>query len=142
MNHLQDAPIFRFPIRVYYAQSDAAGIVYHANYLDFMEACRMEWLRAVEIDPIALQHEEGIVFLIRAASLEYLAPARVSDLLMVSAQLKEVGRSRLHIAHEVWRDETLICKGEVTLVCVHLPTGRSMAVPEAIKNAFMREIVA
>jgi acyl-CoA thioester hydrolase len=123
-------------VRVYYQDTDAGGVVYHSRYLDFMERARYEWLRALGFDSTRLTREYNIVFVIRSASLEFLKPARLDDLLQVTVRVAEAGRTRVAIAQRVVRDHTTLVEGTVSAVCVSLGAWKPVGVPAAIRHAF------
>ena len=89
------AQTFRFPVRVYYEDTDAAGVVYYANYLKFMERARTEWLSALGFDLAAVEREHGVVFVVHRVEIDFQAPAQLSDRLDVTLTLRELGRARL-----------------------------------------------
>jgi acyl-CoA thioester hydrolase len=93
--------IFRFPIRVYWEDTDAGGIVFYANYLKFMERARTEWLRSLGVEQHALKERTGGMFVVTETQLKYLSPARLDDVLHVSAEIIEKGRANLKIKQEI-----------------------------------------
>ncbi|MBI4692419.1 MAG: tol-pal system-associated acyl-CoA thioesterase [Gammaproteobacteria bacterium] len=110
---------FCWPVRVYYEDTDAAGIVYHANYLKFMERGRTEWLRALGYEQDALVAEFGVVFVIRNATLEFIAPARFNDELVVKTSILSIGRATMEFL-QVVADAAgrALCSAEVRVGCV------------------------
>ncbi len=109
-----------WPVRIYYEDTDAAGIVYHANYLKFMERARTEWLRALGFD-VAAMAEQGYVFALRSANLEYLRPARLGDSLEVVTTIKDSSAVRLVMQQNVClaSDHNIVyCTGLITLISV------------------------
>jgi len=126
--------IFSWPIRVYFQDTDAGGVVYHANYLNFMERSRTEWLRTFGYSNAGMMKELGVVFVVRSLKLEYLKPALLDDLVQVTSQIKEIGRSRLNIHQTVLRGEDILVEGEVHLVCVDVKTFKPVSVPEVLRN--------
>ena len=126
--------IFSLPIRVYFQDTDAGGVVYHANYLNFMERARTEWLRTQGYSNAGLMKEFGAVFVVRSLKLDYLKPALLDDLLEVTAQINEVGRSRISLAQAVRRGEEVLTEAEVHLVCVSLESFRPVSVPEVLRE--------
>jgi acyl-CoA thioester hydrolase len=126
--------IFSLPIRVYFQDTDAGGVVYHANYLNFMERARTEWLRTQGYSNAGLMKEFGSVFVVRSLKLDYLKPALLDDLLEVTAQINEVGRSRISLAQTVRRGEEVLTEAEVHLVCVSLESFRPVSVPEVLRE--------
>ncbi|MDR0378920.1 MAG: tol-pal system-associated acyl-CoA thioesterase [Candidatus Accumulibacter sp.] len=116
--------IFTCTLRVYYEDTDAGGVVYHASYLKFFERGRTEWLRALGVDQAALLRDSGIAFVVRDASLEFLKPARLDDLLTVGLEIEKLTRSQIFFRQYVWRGEAReeLVGGTVQIVCVRLDT--------------------
>jgi acyl-CoA thioester hydrolase len=109
---------YSIPVRIYYEDTDAGGVVYYANYLRFMERARSEWMRSMGFELDALARDEGTLFAVRSANLEYLRPARLSDLLEVSVSVTRRGRASIDLYQEITRVDELICMAQVRLVCV------------------------
>ena len=126
--------IFSLPMRVYFQDTDAGGVVYHANYLNFMERARTEWLRTQGYSNAGLMKEFGSVLVVRSIRLDYLKPALLDDLLDVTAQINDVGRSRISLAQTVRRGEEVLTEAEVHLVCVSLESFRPVSVPEVLRE--------
>ncbi|MDE3079306.1 MAG: tol-pal system-associated acyl-CoA thioesterase [Paracoccaceae bacterium] len=108
----------RFFCRVYYEDTDLAGIVYYANYLKFIERARSEWVRARGVDQIRLKDEAGIVFAVRRLEADYLAPARFDDWLTVETEVVQLGGARIVLDQVILREEQRIFAARVTLVCI------------------------
>lgn len=123
-----------FPIRVYYEDTDLAGIVYYANYLKFIERARSEWLRDLGIDQVALQ-QQGLVFVVRRVEADYLSPARFDDALGVHSSLHDLGSARIIMCQKVRRGDKLLFSAVVTLVCIN-QTGRPQRIPASIAGRF------
>jgi len=125
---------FVWPTRVYYEDTDAGGVVYHASYLRFMERARTEWLRGLGFEQDRLAEEHGVIFAVRRVALEYLAPARFNDLLQVSVRLSELRRVSMTFAQEVTRprDGLRLCGGEVRIACVDIRGPRPRAIPKQL----------
>ncbi len=127
--------IFSLPIRVYFQDTDAGGVVYHASYVNFMERARTEWLRErYGYSNAGLMKEFGVVFVVRKLELDYLKPALLDDLLGVTAQIKEVGRSRVVLQQAVMRGDEVLVEGEIHLVCVTVDNFKPVSVPEALRK--------
>lgn len=127
----------QFPVRVYYEDTDLAGIVYYANYLRFIERARSEWLRTLGLDQVRMKSERGIVFAVRSLSADYLSPARFDDLLTVHTRLDTLTPARITLNQEVWRDETRVFTACVTLVCLNAamrPTRLDPAIRALMQN--------
>lgn len=126
--------VFSWSVRVYFQDTDAGGVVYHSNYVNFMERARTEWLRTFGYSNAGMMKELGVVFVVRSMKLDYLKPAVLDDLLTVTAQVKEIGRSRVTLVQTVLRGEELLTEGEVHLVCVNVQTFKPVSVPEEIRK--------
>jgi acyl-CoA thioester hydrolase len=125
---------FTLPVRVYYEDTDSGGVVYHASYVRFMERARTEWLRAFGYTGLGMMREFGMLFVVRSIKVDYLRPAVLDDMLHVSAEIREVGRSRMTLRQEVRRHDELLAEGEVHLVCVTRDGFKPVAIPEILKN--------
>jgi acyl-CoA thioester hydrolase len=123
---------FEFPIRIYWEDTDAGGIVFYANYLKFMERARTEWLRALGMGQHALREETGGMFVVSETAVKYLRPAKLDDQLRVTAHLAEGGRASLVIAQQVWRDTTLLCEGTIRIGWVEAATLKPARIPSSV----------
>ena len=121
-----------FILRVYYEDTDLAGIVYYANYLRFIERARTEWVRDLGIDQTALRDATGIVFAVRRIEADYLCPARFDDVLEVRTSLVALTAARILLAQTVWRAATLLFEARVTLVCL-TPRGTPVRLPAEVR---------
>lgn len=124
----------RFPVRVYYEDTDLAGIVYYANYLRFIERARTEWARALGVDQVALKADAGIVLAVRRVEADYLSPARFDDVLEVRTALQSVTGARIVLGQSVWRGGALLFDAVVTLVALQ-EDGRPARLPPALRAA-------
>ena len=124
----------RHPLRVYYEDTDLAGIVYYANYLKFIERGRSEWVRARGVDQVALKAESGIVFAVRRVEADYLRPARFDDELVVMTELRRLGGARIDLWQEVLRGQERLFTAAVTLVCLGAG-GQPARLPAAVRAA-------
>jgi acyl-CoA thioester hydrolase len=122
------------PVRVYYEDTDLAGIVYYANYLKFIERGRSEWVRDCGVDQGALKADQGIVFAVRKVDADYLKPAKFDDLLRVSTDLVALGGASITLRQEVWRGEERLFTAHVVLVCLH-ETGKPARLSPHIRAA-------
>lgn len=129
---------FSWPIRVYYEDTDVGGVVYHSNYLNFMERARTEWLRALGFEQTAVKDELGVIIVIHSLNIAFKGPAKFNDLLQVNCKLANTGRSSMDIAQTITRDGVLLIEAQVKAVFVNVDTFRPVAVPEAIKQAIMQ----
>jgi acyl-CoA thioester hydrolase len=127
--HNSSFSIFRWPVRVYYEDTDAGGVVYYANYLRFLERARTEWLRALGFEQTALAAVHRVVFVVRSISLEYLKPSRIDDRLEVTVEPVETGASRIDLAQRVSLGALDLVTARVTLACVNTDTFRPVRIP-------------
>ncbi|HMT80841.1 MAG TPA: tol-pal system-associated acyl-CoA thioesterase [Azonexus sp.] len=121
---------FTIPVRVYYEDTDAGGVVYYANYLKFFERCRTEWMRFAGHDQSALASEAGIGFVARKASVEYLKPARLDDELVVGLEVEKLTRVRVVFRQHVRRGDVELVTGTVEIACVNMSTMTPSAIPD------------
>lgn len=109
----------RLPLRVYYEDTDLAGIVYYANYLKFIERGRSEWVRSLGVDQVALKSERGIVFAVRRVEADYLKPAKFDDELVVTTRMLAETGARIILEQEVIRGGERLLTAQITLVCLN-----------------------
>lgn len=122
-----------FAVRVFYEDTDMAGIVYYANYLKYIERARSDWVRDLGIDQNAMRQQDGVVFVVRRVEADYLLPARFDDRLVVLTETRAVTGARLVMHQEVRRDAELLFQAEVTVVCVN-DTGHPSRLPANIRH--------
>jgi acyl-CoA thioester hydrolase len=143
---------FSHPVRVYWEDTDAGGIVFYANYLKFMERARTEWLRSLGIEQQRLREETGGIFVVSETRLKYHRPARLDDQLLVTAQLQEAGSASLIISQRVLLADAagslgeppthnpsahaLLCEGSIRIGWVQASTLRPARLPAAVAKAF------
>jgi acyl-CoA thioester hydrolase len=128
------APPHEIAVRVYYEDTDLAGVVYHANYLKFMERARSELLRAHGVDQRRLEAEEGLVFVVGRLEIDYRAPARFDDLLTVATAPAGLRRASATLAQTVRRGEAVLAEARVTIACIDR-AGRPRRLPAALGAA-------
>ena len=126
---------FSWPVRVYWEDTDAGGVVYYATYLKFMERARSEWLRALGFEQDVLRDEAGVLFVVRRVEVDYLAPARFNDQIEVSVGLHEIGRASLSVKQTLSRGPTRLVSALVTLACVDAVRFKPVKIPEPILQA-------
>jgi acyl-CoA thioester hydrolase len=134
------APQFRgrthiFPVRVYYEDTDAGGVVYYASYLKFAERARTEMARALGVNQVRLLDEDGVFFAVRQCLADYLLPARHDDLVMVESRVGVIGGASMAIAQRIRRDGQDLVRLRVRLACVGR-SGRATRWPDAVRAAF------
>ena len=127
--------LFRWPIRVYYEDTDTAGIVYYANYLKFFERARTEWLRALGFGQQAFAQDHGLQFVVAQASVDYRRPARLDDELVVDAAVVQLGRASLTFEQRAWRGAELLASARVRVGCIRLTDYAPAPIPAAMLAA-------
>jgi acyl-CoA thioester hydrolase len=125
-------PVFSWPTRVYWEDTDAGGVVYHAQYLAFLERARTEWLRARGKGQELLRVERDLVFAVRAMRIGFRQPARLDDALDVTVALRQCRRASLVIAQSVRRDGVLLLDAEVRVAALNASDFRPRAIPDAL----------
>ena len=126
------ATAFRLAIRIYWEDTDAAGIVFYANYLKFFERARTEWLRSLGFDQERLRAETGIAFVVAETTVRYRLPARLDDMLDITVRVAHLGQASLEVMQEAWRGSDLLAEGTIRVGCVELGTFRPRRVPDDI----------
>jgi acyl-CoA thioester hydrolase len=126
---------FAWPVRVYYEDTDAGGIVFYANYLKFFERARTEWLRACGVDQTRLSDEAGVIFIVRGATLDYHAPARLDDLLAITCKVERLGRASVDFEQQAWLGDALLATARVRIGSVARAPLRPAAVPPPVLDA-------
>ena len=123
---------FCWPVRVYYEDTDAGGVVYYANYLKFLERARTEWLRSLGVDQARLMAEDRRIFVIVSVQIDYLKPARFNDELTVTVQASDIRKLSLWFDQEVRRgaaDGELLCRARVKAACLDADSMRPSVIP-------------
>ncbi|MDY6941952.1 MAG: tol-pal system-associated acyl-CoA thioesterase [Pseudomonadota bacterium] len=120
---------FHWPVRVYYDDTDAGGIVYHANYLKMMEHARTEWLRQLGFEQDRLLAEQNRVFTVVSLEVNYLKPARFNDALIATASVGSIRPARLQFHQEVRRGDAVLCKAGVWIACLKHPDMKPVRLP-------------
>jgi acyl-CoA thioester hydrolase len=124
--------LFRWPVRVYYEDTDAGGVVYYANYLKFFERCRTEWLRALGVDQVTLAAEQGLQFVVARTEVNFLAPARLDDELAIEARITQLGRCSLEFEQAALRAGQTLAHGRVRVACVDAGRRQPARLPQAL----------
>ncbi|MEN9373453.1 MAG: tol-pal system-associated acyl-CoA thioesterase [Pseudomonadota bacterium] len=131
-------PIFTFPIRVYWEDTDAGGVVFYANYLKFFERARTEWLRDLGLEQHRLREAYGGIFVVSEVHLQYLRSAKLDDSLIATAELVELGRTSIRMAQEVRLGDVVLCKGTVRAGWVDSKTLKPQRIPSILQDAMVR----
>ncbi len=127
---------FDWPVRVYWEDTDAGGVVYYANYLKFLERARTEWLSHLGLEQDQMARDAGVVFVVRRVEADYLMPARFNDRLLVRCRLIELGRASLSMEQQVTRGDQALLKATVKVACVQQTGFRPARIPDLVNQAF------
>ena len=122
-------PAFSFPIRVYWEDTDAGGVVYHASYLCYLERGRTEWVRAQGIEQQAMRERDDLVMAVREMRIDFLKPARLDDLLEVTVSLKERRAASFLVSQELFRGQECLLRADVRIACLHASSFKPRALP-------------
>ncbi len=123
---------FSWPVRVYYEDTDAGGVVFYANYLKFFERARTEMLRSFGFEQDRLIAEDNVIFVVRSVAVDYLKPARFNEQINVSAKIVENKKTSLIFEQAATRDAELLCKGMIRIACVDAESMRPKPIPVSI----------
>ncbi|HBZ05360.1 MULTISPECIES: tol-pal system-associated acyl-CoA thioesterase [Massilia] len=126
--------VFTWPVRVYYEDTDAGGIVFYANYLKFFERARTEWLRAAGINQQELIASDNAGFVVKSATIDYHAPARLDDELRLTLVIEKLGRASVQFAQKAYKGDTLLVEANVKVGCVDLANVRPRSLPEHVAD--------
>ena len=125
---------FSFPVRIYFEDTDSGGVVYHSNYLKFMERARTEWLRSVGIDQHHLKYHAHIMFVVHRIDIQYKTPARFNDDLIVKSELLEIGSSKIEFRQMIYRDEEMLIDAHVDIACIDSEKFKPVRIPSTVKQ--------
>lgn len=127
-----------FPVRIYYDDTDAGGVVYHANYLKLCERARTEFLRSMGFENTRIREDHGIIIVVKSLEAEYLSPSRLDDLLTIQTRLLSVKNTSFVMEQKAIRNNACIFSMNIVLVCVN-EQGRPTKIPDAVKESFLKE---
>ena len=126
--------VFTLPVRVYFEDTDAGGVVYYANYLKYLERCRTEWLRSDGHQQGELLREASIAFVVRSISADYLKPARLDDLLSVSMEVERITRAQIFFRQHIRRGDEALLTAQVQVVCVNPAQMKIVSIPALLRT--------
>jgi tol-pal system-associated acyl-CoA thioesterase len=130
---LAELALFKFPVRVYYEDTDAGGVVYHSQYLNFMERARTEWLRHLGFEQTFLRESLNILFVVHSMQIQFKKPAKFNDMLEVSSQLINLRLGSFECQQKILRDEEVLIEAQVKIACVDALTFKPTGIPTQIK---------
>jgi acyl-CoA thioester hydrolase len=123
---------FSWPVRVYYEDTDAGGVVFYANYLKFFERARTEMLRSLGFEQDNLLAEQNLIFVVRSVKVDYLKPARFNELLDVSAKVIEHKKTNFTFEQSITRQQNVLCTAEIRIACLDAQSMKPKLIPSAI----------
>ena len=126
---------FSHPVRIYWEDTDAGGVVFYANYLKFFERARTEWLRALGVGQQQMRAEQRLMFVVTDTHVRFLKPARLDDELTVTVRLASAARATLSLAQAALRGPALLADSRITLACVEADSFRPKRLPKSILDA-------
>jgi len=126
--------VYSFPVRVYFENTDAGGVVYHGEYLKFLERARTEWLRHLGFDHQSLARNHGVIFVVTSMAIDFAKAARLDDTLAVSVRLESLGKVRCVFLQEVRREDEVLVKAKVTVASLTAETFKPAEIPEALRR--------
>jgi acyl-CoA thioester hydrolase len=125
---------FAWPVRVYYEDTDSGGVVYYANYLKFFERARTEWLRSRGLNQDKLAQEQGLIFVVRRALLDFMRPARLDDMLEVTVEPLKLARVYINLAQEARCGDEVLARAEVRVACLSRGSFKPVAMPQFLRD--------
>ena len=125
---------FTWPVRVYYEDTDAGGIVFYANYLKFFERARTEWLRAIGVGQQDLIASDNAGFVVKSATIDFHAPARLDDQITLTLTIEKLGRASVQFAQQAYRGDQLLAEASVKVGCVDLASVRPRSLPDHVAD--------
>ena len=129
---------FSWPVRVYYEDTDTGGVVYYANYLKFFERARTEWLRSFGLNQDKLAQEEGLIFVVRRALLDFMHPARLDDMLEITVEPRKIARVYVDLAQEARCGTQVLARAEIRVACLNQRNFTPVAMPEFVRESIQQ----
>ena len=126
--------IFEWNTRVYFEDTDSGGVVYHANYLKFMERARTEWLRSLGLNQIKLKQEDKVMFVVRKIDIQYKIPARFNDELLIQTDCVKTTDYSIILKQDILRNKQIVTEGKVEIVCINSDLLKPVRIPKMVKQ--------
>ena len=125
---------FKWSVRIYFEDTDSGGVVYHSNYLKFMERARTEWLRSLQINQAELKKKDKMMFVVANVNIDYKKAARFNDELDIETSLDKIGASRIDLNQNIMKNSDLYTSAKVSIACIHSETFKPQRIPKLIKQ--------
>ena len=130
-----NSKLFSWPVRVYYEDTDAGGVVYYANYLKFFERARTEWLRSFGLNQDKLAREEGLIFVVRRALLDFVRPARLDDLLEITVEPLKLAHVYVDLAQEARCGAQVVARVQIRVACLAQRSFKPVPLPQSLRES-------
>ena len=125
---------FKWSVRIYFEDTDSGGVVYHSNYLKFMERARTEWLRSLHLNQADLKKKDKIMFVVANVNIDYKKAARFNDELDIETSLDNIGASKVDLTQNIMKNSDLYTSAKVNIACIHSETFKPQRIPKLIKQ--------
>ena len=125
---------FKWSVRIYFEDTDSGGVVYHSNYLKFMERARTEWLRSLQINQAELKKKDKIMFVVANVNIDYKKAARFNDELDIETSVDNIGASKVNLTQNIMKNLELYTSAKVSIACIHSETFKPQRIPKLIKQ--------
>jgi len=125
---------FKWSVRIYFEDTDSGGVVYHSNYLKFMERARTEWLRSLQLNQVNLKKKDKIMFVVANVKIDYKKAARFNDELDIETSLDNIGASKVDLTQNIMKNSELYTSAKVRIACIHSETFKPQRIPKLIKQ--------
>ena len=125
---------FKWSVRIYFEDTDSGGVVYHSNYLKFMERARTEWLRSLQLNQVNLKKKDKIMFVVANVKIDYKKAARFNDELDIETSLDNIGASKVDLTQNIMKNSELYASAKVSIACIHSETFKPQRIPKLIKQ--------
>lgn len=129
-------PTYELPIKLYFEDTDALGIVYHANYLKYFERARTEWFRAAGLNHMELASQTGVGFVIRKCTMDWLSPLTLDDEIIATAQVTKMGNASVDLLQTIVKNGKVVCSATILMVCVDFQTKKPQVIPDVVRRIF------
>ena len=125
---------FKWSVRVYFEDTDSGGVVYHSNYLKFMERARTEWLRSLHLNQVDLKKKDKIMFVVASVNINYKKAGRFNDELDIETSIDKIGASRVDLTQNIMKNSDIYTSAKVSIACIHSETFKPQRIPKLIKQ--------
>ena len=125
---------FKWSVRIYFEDTDSGGVVYHSNYLKFMERARTEWLRSLNLNQADLKKKDKIMFVVAKVKIDYKKAAQFNDALDIETSVDNIGASKVDLTQNIMKNSELYTSAKVSIACIHSETFKPQRIPKLIKQ--------